>query len=302
MKSSGRTRARALPICLLLLASVAAEGDLLLTSLPAKLYRGSRWRQTLVETWGSNKLRAFTRELKGGKDLEETEPKAVVKVVARAKLPVRMLVEVFQSQDEAVVEAWNPVIGEVQHFASGEQLQTYKLPWPFAPREYLVRCSESKVARSGFQAACAPIDGHPKAPPRTDRVRGKSETIWRFTEQSDGQTEIVLETLVDPGGVLPVWLVDKLGRSTAVKIVRSLVKYTGERVARAKANAAVPPAAPLDDAQQATGSGPWGVFSEALAAATVKAAAARVAAADVKLRAANLYAAVCAGLFRPLEE
>ena len=175
-------RARALPTCLLLLASVAAEGDLLLTSLPAKLYRGSRWRQTLVETWGSNKLKAFTRELKGGKVSEETEPKAVVKVVARAKLPVRMLVEVFQSQDEAVVEAWNPVIGEVQHFASGEQLQTYKLPWPFAPREYLVRCSESKVARSGFQAACAPIDGHPKAPPRTDRVRGKSETIWRDRE------------------------------------------------------------------------------------------------------------------------
>ena len=40
---------------------------------------------------------------------------AVVKVLARAKLPVRELLDTFLSEDAHVVSEWNPFAGEVLH-------------------------------------------------------------------------------------------------------------------------------------------------------------------------------------------
>ena len=94
----------------------------------------------------------------------------------------------------------------VEHIDKTTQLQTYRLPWPFAPREYLVRCTD-KPGSSGHEAHCTSIDGHPGAPERSDRVRGLTETIWRFKEERDGQTSVHLETIVDPRGGLPTWVV-----------------------------------------------------------------------------------------------
>ena len=56
-----------------------------------------------------------------------------------------------------------------------------------------------------------------------------SEMINKFMAEKDGQTSIHLETLVDPKGGLPTWVVDKAGKSAAVKIVRALIKYTTDR-------------------------------------------------------------------------
>jgi hypothetical protein len=156
---------------------------------------------------------------------------AVVKVLARAKVPVRALLDTFLSQDQRVVNEWNPFTGDVLHIDKATQLQTYRMPWPFASREYLVRCVDaSQRGRTrDYLAHCASIDEHPSAPLRTDRVRGSSETVWRFTEHKDGETSIHLETLVDPKGGLPKWVVDKAGKTAAVKIVGALIKYTTDR-------------------------------------------------------------------------
>ena len=293
--SASAPRAQRLGVALILLPAFAACDDSLLKSLPRE-YARAPWREFVN---AKKELVASTKEVKvvqttGATDGEMAYPKAVVKVVARAKIPVRELLDTFHSEDEAIISEWNPCTllsspapsprprlaspfpanphlpdhplfpsrlrrspshhslthsapcwrlslvadaGEVQHLdRSGRvMLQTYRMPWPFASREYLVRCEEQKVAR-GHQAHCASIDAHPSAPLRSDRVRGVSETIWRFVEENDGQTSIHLETLVDPRGGLPTWVVDKVGKSAAVKIVRSLIAYTSERVTRAKAS------------------------------------------------------------------
>ena len=130
---------------------------------------------------------------------------------------------------------WNPFAGEVLHLDKTVQLQTYRLPWPFASREYLVRCSDVRQGKSVLEAHCASIDEHPSAPLRSDRVRGRSETVWRFTEDKEGETSIHLETLVDPRGGLPSWVVDKAGKSAAVKIVRALIHHTTARYQAHKA-------------------------------------------------------------------
>lgn len=180
-------------------------------------------------------MKAFTKEVKGTAT-EAGAPKAVVKVTARAALPVRALLDTFLSEDEEEIRSWNPFAGETQHLDRSVQLQTYRLPWPFASREYLVRCEASRYSKSGHQATCTSIEDHPSAPPtRSDHVRGVSETVWRFVEERDGQTSIHLETHVDPRGALPSWVVDKLGKTTAIKIVRSLISHTSQRVQRVKA-------------------------------------------------------------------
>ena len=97
-----------------------------------------------------------------------------------------------------------------------------------------MRCEDRQGSGRGGKAAleahCWSIDDHSQAPLRPDRVRGRSETVWRFVEEKGGQeTSIHLETLVDPRGGLPTWVVDKAGKSAAVKIVRALIRYTSDR-------------------------------------------------------------------------
>ena len=225
--------------------TAAAADDSLLKSLPSE-YARAPWRSFYK---AQKELVASSKEVTsvasgsadaGGEGEGAASPKAVVKVVARAKLPVRALLDTFESEDEAIISEWNPYAGEVQHLdrAAHVMLQIYSMPWPFASREYLVRCEEKKFGNGGgHQAYCASIDAHPSAPLRSDRVRGVSETVWRFVEEKDGHTSIHLETLVDPRGGLPTWVVDKVGKSAAVKIVKSLISYTSDRVARAKGKA-----------------------------------------------------------------
>lgn len=208
------------------LAVAAAGSDSkssLLTNLPLE-YAAVKWRTLQSE----KSFHVFTKELAGTQENGDSRP-AVVKVLARARLPVRALLDTFLSEDAQVVSQWNPFAGEVMHLDKAVQLQTYSLPWPFSAREYLVRCDDVRGGKAALQAHCRSIDGHPSAPERADRVRGRSETVWRFTEDNDGQTSIHLETLVDPKGGLPTWLVDKAGTSAAVKIVRALIRYTGSK-------------------------------------------------------------------------
>lgn len=219
---------------LLLLASSSAAKKLdsttLLTSLDPE-YAAAPWSKFWEDRGSKGRRRAvaFTKQL-------QAAGPAVVKVLAKADVPVRALLDCFLSEDADTVAQWNPFTGDVRHFDAGAQVQTYPLPWPFASREYLVRCTNEKT-KGVHVARCTPLDLHPSAPVRSDRVRGRSETIWRFSSERDGSSTIHLETLVDPRGGLPSWVVDKVGKSAAVKIVTGLVRVASARVAAATATA-----------------------------------------------------------------
>lgn len=227
----GRRRGGGMTVGLLLgMAGRVLGGDSksLLQNLPHE-YVTAPWRVFQ----GENSFSAFTKEAVISKEVRRDETglesrPAVVKVLARARLPVRALLDTFLSQEPEVVHEWNPFAGEVLHIDRAIQLQTYRLPWPFVSREYLVRCEDVRMGNRGLEAHCASIDDHPSAPLRSDRVRGRSETVWRFSEDKDGTSSIHLETLVDPRGGLPTWIVDKAGKSAAVKIVRALIHHTSK--------------------------------------------------------------------------
>jgi hypothetical protein len=214
--------------------SLKKNSPSLLKTLPTA-YAKEQWR-VFSENWkdGETPYSAFTKQLRR----DEAGP-MVVKVVARCRLPVRALLDTFQSEDQSEVAEWNPFAGEVTRLEDAIQLQTYRMPWPFSSREYLVRCTDH-AKKDWHEAHCSSIDDHPRAPERPDRVRGVSETVWRFSEGKDGLTSIHLETLVDPRGVLPSWVTEQAGKSATVKIVQSLVKATSRRLSKATRRTADP--------------------------------------------------------------
>jgi hypothetical protein len=223
-------------LVLLAVRAGAADSSTLLKSLPQR-YVSAKWSKFVEERKSDmEELLAFTKGPKKEKKDDKGGP-AVVKVLARCRLPVRALLDTFQSKDEEVLAEWNQFAGDVQHIDKGIQLQTYALPWPFMPRDYLVRCSD-RTDKHGHTAYCASLEDHKRAPERKEYVRGHSETIWRFSEDPDGGTSIHLETLVDPRGRLPAWVIDKASKLASVSVVRALVKATSSRVQKLQQTAA----------------------------------------------------------------
>ena len=201
-----------------------------LLQLP-RTYASARWQKFVEERKSDMEtLHAFIKSPKRSEATDGKVGPAVVKVLARCRLPVREVLATFQSKGD--VAEWNQFAGEVEHIDRETQLQTYRLPWPFMPRDYLVRCIDRRDKR-GHTAHCASVDSDSRVPERDGAVRGHSETVWRFVEEADGGSSIHLETLVDPRGRLPAWLVDKAGKLASVSVVRALVKATYSRVSRA---------------------------------------------------------------------
>ena len=82
---------------------VAGE-DSLLTSLPSR-YAKAKWTKFVDERKNDETLHAYLKAPK--KDLkDERSAPAVVKVLARCKLPVLSLLETFLSKDEEVLSQW----------------------------------------------------------------------------------------------------------------------------------------------------------------------------------------------------
>lgn len=183
------------------------------------------WTNFRQEPIADGSLIAFTRE--GTRN-------GVQEVAVNASglaVSVDSLVDTFLS--ESLSHEWNDYIGTVEHLGGNVQLQTYQLPWPFTPREYLMHCLDEPFGGSGHRTRCVPVaGGHKKAPERRDRVRGSSETLWQMSPASSDprrRADLYFRGQVDPGGALPKWLVNEIGKHGSVNVVASLIKLAASR-------------------------------------------------------------------------
>ena len=87
---------------LALITCVEGSSDTLLKSLPRD-YAAAKWNKFTENP----ELSAFTKQLRSS----EGGP-AVVKVLARCRIPIRELLSTFQSEDEQVLAMWNSFAGE----------------------------------------------------------------------------------------------------------------------------------------------------------------------------------------------
>ena len=160
---------------------------------------------------------------------------AVIKIEAEVRAPVFEVTRLFRSPEAA---QWNTHIASIDHLGGGMQLQTYSSPWPFAWREYLVHCEDEDLEGGGHASHCrSSEEGHPAAPLRDDRVRGTSETLWRIAPSKEApqhSTTIHVESLVDPGGGVPKWLVNEVGKRASVTMVTSFIRKAEMRAETAR--------------------------------------------------------------------
>ena len=105
LKASLRQDMRTLAKVVTCLCALRVAGeDSLLTSLPSR-YAKAKWTKFVDERKNDETLHAYLKAPK--KDLkDERSAPAVVKVLARCKLPVLSLLETFLSKDEEVLSQW----------------------------------------------------------------------------------------------------------------------------------------------------------------------------------------------------
>lgn len=132
-----------------------------------------------------------------------------VRVEALASEPLDGLLEL--SLDVAHWHAWMPKIIEANYIEPGKQHYSvhikYQSPWPVGNRDSVTKGEVSKNQDNG--AVSVKFFTFENDYPLTDDfVRIPSiDGFWQFTPE-EGQTRVVYETEVDPGGSVPKWMVN----------------------------------------------------------------------------------------------
>ena len=92
-------------LALALAAVASAEEPSLLTSLPSR-YASAKWTKFVEERKNdAEALYAFVKAPKKEQKDDKVGP-AVVKVLARCRLPVRALLDTFQTKDAEILAEW----------------------------------------------------------------------------------------------------------------------------------------------------------------------------------------------------
>lgn len=96
--------------------------------------------------------------------------------------------------------------------------------WPVQPRDAVALFKKSRTEPG--QVTITFTNAADQYPPMADHIRLEAyRGFWQLTETADG-THILYESLVDPGGNIPVWLVNRVAISstrTALRNLRSLL-------------------------------------------------------------------------------
>ena len=149
-------------------------------------------------------IKVYTRKVEGT-NLKE------FKGVVTIKASLTSLVVLVS--DAAAAPEWLANCSEtaVLKQISTKEFYTYSLskaPWPVADRDSIVH----NLISQDRDTLVVTI----KQTGKPDRIKEKKnitrvkriEGVWQFTPKKDGNIEIVYQNLSDPGGAIPVWLVN----------------------------------------------------------------------------------------------
>lgn len=96
-------------------------------------------------------------------------------------------------------------------------------PWPVKDRDSVVRSDIRQLPGGVVEILFASIEGivpRQKNYERVQNVKGG----WRFTPLQDGKTRVEYEVMVDPGGKIPAWLVNRFALDVPYNTVKSMHK------------------------------------------------------------------------------
>lgn len=100
-------------------------------------------------------------------------------------------------------------------------------PWPVKDRDSVVRSNIQQSDDGVVTIEFASVDGVVPLQKNYERVQNV-KGCWRFTPLQDGKTRVEYEVMVDPGGKLPAWLVNRFAIDVPYNSIKALHKIIRE--------------------------------------------------------------------------
>ncbi len=109
----------------------------------------------------------------------------------------------------------------------------YELPWPFKDRYTIYRAMEKNIAGGETLITIHPLDSYPfKDEDKVAMKIKKSSFLLKSLSEDKTKTRVTVELTVDPGGFLPVWLLNFKSKSWPKELFVNLHKNIKRELAR----------------------------------------------------------------------
>lgn len=129
-------------------------------------------------------------------------------------------------RDYSARPRWDSMCGEIKVLKQETAAETVyvhmKMPWPVSDRDLVMRVEWKQDPVTGVitQHAYGVPDA---APPVDGRVRMASFTNdWIFTPKGDGTIAVDSIAHADPGGPMPVWMINKLSSDAPLQAMKKM--------------------------------------------------------------------------------
>ena len=105
-----------------------------------------------------------------------------------------------------------------------------KAPWPFRDRDFVAKLETRFDAASRTVVVTGTETTHIAAPPHPKRVRMPVARVnWTFAALAAGRTRVTVTFQIDPGGILPVWLMNKVTKGMPFRALRNIRDVIAEK-------------------------------------------------------------------------
>ncbi|CAM9598618.1 unnamed protein product [Pylaiella littoralis] len=214
-----------------------------------------KWEQVVSAKNGGRvtvQRKFLGRNSAGGKSSSSSNKFACIRAWCTMEVPAEAIAELFESSER--VKEYN------KWFLEGRDLELLdddtKVVWasspapplvPFVkPRDFVTVVNVRRLEDGSIVVVNRGYK-HPAAPPSDEYVRGEvvlAANIIRPDSKNRNRTHFTMLTQVDPGGIAPAWIVNKISERDPVDFLERVEAAAGWSVAAAKIKATPPPASP----------------------------------------------------------
>ncbi len=111
----------------------------------------------------------------------------------------------------------------------------YELPWPFKDRYMIYRAREKNIAGRKILLTMNPLGNHPFEDKSKVAIRIKeSSFLLQSLPEDETKTRVIVKLTLDPGGFLPVWLINLNAKNWSKDLFQNLRKNIRREIAKQK--------------------------------------------------------------------
>jgi hypothetical protein len=97
------------------------------------------------------------------------------------------------------------------------------VPWPFKDRDFVINLHAVVLGEQRTVEIHCNEASHAAAPPQPKRVRLPVARVhWRFVALTENKTQVTVTFQIDAGGVLPLWLMNRVTKGMPFRGLRNI--------------------------------------------------------------------------------